>query len=70
MFIIEVSICILCVGGWMDGVVGNGMKTPLIISWYLYVYAFMLVRDVLSCMALCLYGVFACVFYLWLKRRP
>lgn len=70
MFIIEVYICILCVGGWMDGVVGNGMKTPLIISWYLYVYAFMLVRDVLSCMTLCLYGVFACVFYLWLKRRP
>lgn len=57
--------------GWME--VGNGMKTLLIISWYQYVYAFMPVCNVLSCMVLYLYGVFACVFefYLWFKKgRP
>lgn len=43
----------------------------LIISWIQYVDAFMPVRNVLSCMGLRLYTVFACVFdfYLWFKKK-
>lgn len=49
---------------------GAGIKNRLIISWYLYVYAFMPVCTMLSCMALILYGAFE--FYLWPKKigRP
>lgn len=35
--------------------VGNGMKALLIFSWYQYVYTFMPVCSVLSCMVLHLY---------------
>lgn len=43
----------------------------LIISWYQCVYTFMPAPNVLSCVALYLYAVFACVFefYLWLKKK-
>lgn len=64
----NLSLNIHIVGGRKRWVMKWGL---LIISWYQCVYTFMPVPNVLSCMVLYLYAVFACVFefYLRLKKK-